>query len=844
MTTDPATPGSPLPVNPETKGFTIFGMPIHRQIVTGQRRIAWSATFILSLVWFTFGFHIFAGGLALTFTLQRYTNDPRILAFVKSIPAFIVLGPFISYISDRVWTPLGRRRPFLIIAWAASSVAMFCIAFLPQVAGAINSFLTSMGIAPVAEVILLVAIVAGYTTLGDLQAPLEPLFLECVPPHQRGRFFAIRGILFSLAVLFFFQVLWPVYDHPVNWWGWWVGHPELGVLRGEQLIYIFAGTLFFLTGGFLLFNIRETIDPKSPNKRLLEVLLSSNANAVQEELDSAATDAAQGPAVSTASATRTSGIWFFLPVLFLFGYLVDFTWLFTTGSSILKHFTLSIPQSLLDSVKGPANSPTVLWHILFSINRFFDEVRVGASNPGKLWLIFHAPLLGTALVAVILVFMRHRLAPALMIILLGASAGAYLVLWPVYQMFYQYMLEMKDTPASLAILRFIISLAGAVVAIWYLIRSKWVRQTFRVDPLDTVLRIPIIGFFTRYLMDVFFSWGNYAFYIVLVIPGIEQAVWGDFGNIMQNDQFGYSKANQALWGFPMQIFTMLALTPFAGWYADTRKIINHWARHALLVVAMILLGCAWLYYDNYAPADPRQLPSITLRSLPQWLANLSPSWLDVLITEYGPVFVVGALMSFGCMSLFVWIVETMLSFTGREHTKAWVTLLALVLQLSVNICLYTGIQTAHDKVIPITLWMMLNMANGAFGALLGTFIGPMIYEYMPRSRMGTINAGRGLMGAWLQAAVMIVGAYWITWYSNRTLYPDGIIPKDRKYDYTGIYLIQFILFIPTILATLWFLWMIMKGKIKKWGVLEVEGDSVADGHTAPTPEDKRLLGET
>jgi hypothetical protein len=639
-------PAADLPLS---HTYRFLGIPIHRRISTGERHISWSAAFILSLVWFTWGFHLFSGGLALTFTLQRYTNDPRILAFVRTINIWVVLSPFISYTSDQVWTPWGRRRPFLIIAWAASSAAMFCFAFLPQVGGFINAGLGAVGLPAIAEVLLLVAIITGYTTLYDLSAPLEPLFLECVPPHQRGRFFAIRGILLSLAIMFFFQVLWPVYDHPVDLMGDTTGQmqyfadsslfqaiglaplfaaladpaywPSVVTLKGEQIIYIFSGATFFITGAFLLFNVTEVRVANAPNKTFRELFLGRRKN---------------------------------------------------------EQRALVIPNA--------------------------------------------------------------------------GSNGL----------------------------------------------------------LARIRRIPIVGFAIGYVKDVFLTWGNYPFYIVLVIPGIEQAVWGDFGNIMQDRQFQYTKATQALWGFPMQVFTMVALTPFAGWYADTRKTISPYIRHALLLIGLALLTAAWWGYHRYAPADIRELPGL------------------------GEIFMLAGFVAFGCMAVFVWIVETMLGFTGREHTKAWVSLLALLLSLGVNICLYTAIQASAGKVIPVTLYMMLNISNGSFGALLGTFVGPMIYEYMPRSKMGTINAGRGLIGDWLRAAVMNLGGWWIVWYSARAIYGGVNVPsaEEMKYDYTSMYLIQLVLFIPAILATVYFLRQIHTRRVLKWGVLEVEGDEAAEAQAA------------
>jgi MFS family permease len=584
--TPPPEPAPRLPLE-EPKGWTVLGIPVHRRIHTGQRHLPWSSVFILSLVWFTFGFHIFAGGLALTFTIKRYDGDPRVISIVTTLPVIIMLGPFVSYISDKIWTRIGRRRPFLITAWAASCVAMFCFAFMPQVAGTINSLLGSVGIPPVAEFFLLVAIILGYTTLYDLTAPLEPLFLECVPPHQRGRFWAIRGVLFSLAVTFFFQVLWPVYDHHVDLGKYWLGTPEVFNLRGEQWIYVFASFLFFVTGGFLLFSIVETPDPKSPGVRLRD--------------------------------------------------------------------------------------------------------------------------------------------------------------------------------------------------------------------------LGLVRFAKSFLKDVFLRKSHYAFYIVLVIPGMEQLVWGNFSNIMQNDQFGYTKENQALWAFPMQMMTMFLLTPFAGWYSDIRVNIRWWLRIVLLLLAGTAIYGAVYFYQTYAPADVRELPDL---------------WVITTIT---------ACVAAATGTIFVVLVETMLDITGREHTRAWVSMLAIFLSLGNTIALYVAIQLSAGQIIPITLWMAFNVVAATSGALLSTFVGPMIYEYMPRSQMGTINAGKGLYQGVLQFGVANLGAWWIWGYSLYIFKPE-----KTQYDYTALYLLQFLLFIPAILAKAWFMWLILSGKVLKWGVMEVEGPETP-GAPAPAP---------
>jgi len=126
--------------------------------------------------------------------------------------------------------------------------------------------------------------------------------------------------------------------------------------------------------------------------------------------------------------------------------------------------------------------------------------------------------------------------------------------------------------------------------------------------------------------------------------------------------------------------------------------------------------------------------------------------------------------------------------------------------------------------------MLLNVANGSIGSLLETFVGPMIYEYMPRSKMGTINSGRGLMGDGLRWGINNLGGWWIWWYSMRTLYPGqkNVDAETMNYDYTSMYILQFILIVPVIAVQAWFTYRVVKGKLLRWGILEVEGDGIEE----------------
>jgi hypothetical protein len=49
-------------------------------------------------------------------------------------------------------------------------------------------------------------------------------------------------------------------------------------------------------------------------------------------------------------------------------------------------------------------------------------------------------------------------------------------------------------------------------------------------------------------------------------------------------------------------------------------------------------------------------------------------------------------------------------------------------------------------------------------------------------------------------------------------------PSDSDYDYTSLYILQFLLFVPAIAAKIWFMREILARRVLKWGVMEVEGE--------------------
>ena len=285
-------------------------------------------------------------------------------------------------------------------------------------------------------------------------------------------------------------------------------------------------------------------------------------------------------------------------------------------------------------------------------------------------------------------------------------------------------------------------------------------------------------------------------------------IWGNFGALMQNDQFGYSKQSQADWAFPMQILSFVAVTPFAGWYSDVRITIRWWLR--ILLVLVSVASFMWMLWvvKHYSPADIRLPPGFLILS-----------WVSVLAAV-------------SAVALYVAMVETMLDIVGREHARAWVSLLTVIKSILAVAVLYYYIQSAPGQVLPIMTWTVFSVFTGVIGGMMATMVGPMIYDYLPRSQIGTFNAGFGILNSLLTLAAVNLGAWWITFFSTHIHKPD-----HTDYDYSSMYILQLFVLIPAIAAKVYFIRLILQGRMKRWGVIEVENPELAnkEENVAPMP---------
>lgn len=128
----------------------------------------------------------------LVFTINKYTVDAAMVAFLSSINLLFTfaLAPYIAWKSDRIWTRFGRRKPFVILGWVGVGLS---ICFVPLAN----------------ELRFLVLCIFLYNMFSDMAvaATYEPLFMEVVPPQQRGRAAAMRQAVVLISGIFLNWVL-------------------------------------------------------------------------------------------------------------------------------------------------------------------------------------------------------------------------------------------------------------------------------------------------------------------------------------------------------------------------------------------------------------------------------------------------------------------------------------------------------------------------------------------------------------------------------------------------------------------------------------------------------------
>jgi MFS family permease len=216
-----------------------FSWPIR----TRQARVPWSWVAMMSLPWATMLYLEMLSNVAVTFKVREFVSVPVLITLLGSFNLFfsVFVGSACNYASDRIWTRMGRRKPFLLAGWIAA--ALGCLV-LPEVR----------------TLWLLVALVFFHELLRDFATPYETLCNEVVPPPQRGRANAAFTFARNGMIAFFFAVM-------VGRWDETYTLPGGFAISGQEFVFWIGSLLTAATALFVLRGIHEERPPAPPVAR-------------------------------------------------------------------------------------------------------------------------------------------------------------------------------------------------------------------------------------------------------------------------------------------------------------------------------------------------------------------------------------------------------------------------------------------------------------------------------------------------------------------------------------------------------------------------------------------------
>lgn len=176
------------------------------------------------MLWGDFCFSMMevVGGLGIIslYMMEKMSTSLTAIAIITStIPNFlgVVVGPIVSFKSDRYRSKWGRRIPFVLLTAPFLCVFLIGLGFTDDINTSLtrSAWLASIGISPQTMVLIIVGVmVAGFCFFNEFVNSIWwYLFNDVVPSHFIGRFMAgvrittaMCGFLFS-AFLFQYQLM-------------------------------------------------------------------------------------------------------------------------------------------------------------------------------------------------------------------------------------------------------------------------------------------------------------------------------------------------------------------------------------------------------------------------------------------------------------------------------------------------------------------------------------------------------------------------------------------------------------------------------------------------------------
>jgi MFS family permease len=145
-----------------------------------QRRLLWT----LGLGAFGLAFSITTISVALPPLLHAFTSSGSMIGLVIGAEGFfaLTLSPIVGPWSDSFHTPLGRRRPFMLVALGPMAFCLLLIPFMP------NLWTTTL------------LVLAFYFAYYLYEPPYRGLYPDVLPPSAYGRAQGVQHVLRGIAL--------------------------------------------------------------------------------------------------------------------------------------------------------------------------------------------------------------------------------------------------------------------------------------------------------------------------------------------------------------------------------------------------------------------------------------------------------------------------------------------------------------------------------------------------------------------------------------------------------------------------------------------------------------------
>lgn len=263
----------------------------------------------------------------------------------------------------------------------------------------------------------------------------------------------------------------------------------------------------------------------------------------------------------------------------------------------------------------------------------------------------------------------------------------------------------------------------------------------------------------RFLVEVFGQRRWWPVYLLYCCNSnlVAAIAWGGMGQLLLTEQLGLSRLQAAATSLPGMVLTFVVITPVIGWYSDRKFRVR--AAVALPPALLALLGLAWL---GAGAGESAALP-------------------------LGVIYGAGLLAVGAGLGLFFAVADRLEGPAGGSlDRRAQLYRLAVLAQLVLAGSSWLVVHGCMGRPgLQLFLWIVV---QGMFGTLVwcsATVSAPLVYDYLPAEKLGTLSAGFGLLQGIVFTVVTTGAGLWIAFWS----FLSGAVMTD----FSAAYLYQLII---------------------------------------------------